>query len=65
MTTKLIPVTQWEQHHPWPSIAALRNLIHHKETNGFNKVIKKVGKRVLIDETAFFEWVEERNREAW
>ncbi|HAT2069220.1 TPA: hypothetical protein I8Z98_001219 [Legionella pneumophila] len=52
-----IPVPHWDRYHDWPSIAALRNLIFNKKTNGFENVVVKVGKRVLIDEAAFFEWI--------
>lgn len=58
INTRYIPVPNWEKHHEWPRIGGLRNLIFNRHTNGFDKVIKKVGKRVLIDEAAFFQWVE-------
>jgi hypothetical protein len=57
--TKLIPVNEWVKHHPWPPIGGLRHLIFNEETNGFNKVVRRIGSRVLIDEAAFFEWVNE------
>ena len=53
---QLIPVTQWNDRHPWPPAGGLRHLIFFAETNGFNKVIRRIGRRVLIDEAAFFEW---------
>lgn len=55
--TRYLPPSDWSKHHPWPPIGGLRHLIFHAESNGFNKVIKRVGRRVLIDEQAFFEWV--------
>jgi hypothetical protein len=55
--TRLITVSSWEQHHDWPRAGGLRNLIFNKHKNGFAAVVRKVGKRVLIDENAFFEWV--------
>jgi hypothetical protein len=59
--TRLIPVTKWNEHHQWPPIGGLRHLIFYAETNGFNKVIRRCGRRVLIDEQAFFKWMEEQN----
>jgi len=59
--TKLIPVTKWNNHHEWPTEAGLRYYIFNAEFNGFNKVIKKVGRRILLDEAKFFEWVEDKN----
>jgi hypothetical protein len=56
-----IPVPEWNEYHEWPPIGGLRHLIFHAATNGFNKVVKRVGRRVLIDEAAFFDWVEAQN----
>ena len=60
--TRYIPVPHWHKHHDWPPVGGLRNLIFNAQTNGFDAVIKKVGKRVLIDEFAFFRWVEEQGK---
>ncbi len=59
--TRFIPVPDWNNYHGWPPIGGLRNLIFHRSTNGLDdfKVIKKVGKRVLIDEKAFFSWLDQ------
>ena len=59
--TKYIPIPDWNKHHPWPTAVGLRNLIYHKDQNNFAKVIKRVGRRILIDEAAFFQWVEEQS----
>lgn len=56
--TRLIPLTDWNQHHAWPPIGGLRHLVFFERTNGFHKVVRRVGRRVLIDEAAFFAWVE-------
>ncbi len=64
-STRLIPVNRWPQIHEWPPIGGLRHLIFNAHKNGFDKVVKRCGRRVLIDERAFFEWVEkEQEREA-
>ena len=62
LQTKYIPVAKWKDFHPWPPVGGLRHLINKQKENGFHKVIKKIGRTILIDETAFFRWVEERNR---
>lgn len=54
--TRLIPVPKWNSHHDWPPPGGLRHLIFHADSNGFRKVIRRIGRRVLIDEVAFFEW---------
>ena len=55
--TRLIPLTDWNQHHAWPPIGGLRHLVFFENTNGFDEVVRRVGRRVLIDEAAFFAWV--------
>ena len=55
-TTRLIPASDWNKYHPWPPKGGLRHLIFHEKTNGFHKVVRRCGRRVLIDEAAFFEW---------
>lgn len=58
--TRLIPVTQWKDYHPWPPIGGLRHLIFYEETNGFHHCVVRLGRRVLINEDKFFEWVEQQ-----
>lgn len=55
--TRLIPVNKWNNHHEWPPVGGLRHLIFNADINGFSHCIKRIGRRVLIDEKAFFEWV--------
>jgi len=45
---RLIPVTQWNDHHAWPPQGGLRHLA----------CVRRVGRRVLIDEAAFFAWAD-------
>jgi hypothetical protein len=59
--TRLIPVNEWNQFHQWPPVGGLRHLIFNATRNGFNAVVRRVGRRVLIDETAFFEWVKKQS----
>ncbi len=58
---RLIPLTKWPDYHPHPPIGGLRYLVFHADTNGFNRVIKRIGRRILIDEVKFFEWVAKQN----
>jgi len=53
-----IPISKWNLRHEWPTERGLRNLVFNAESNGFNKVIRRVGRRVLIHEKLFMEWVE-------
>jgi hypothetical protein len=53
---RLLTVNQFTQEHPWPPIGGLRWLIFHEKSNGFHKVVVRIGRRVLLDEDAFFTW---------
>ncbi len=55
---RLIPVSKWSDFHPWPPVGGLRHLIFNAKTNGFDRVIRRVGRRVLVDEAAFFDWLD-------
>ncbi|HYT01789.1 MAG TPA: hypothetical protein VEP90_15520 [Methylomirabilota bacterium] len=57
-TVNYYPIAHWP--HPWPPAGGFRHLIFNAKKNGFDKVIKRVGRRILIDEAAFFEWVKNR-----
>ena len=57
--TRLLTVAQFALEHPAFSQSAVRHLIFDGRSNGFDLVVKRIGKRrVLIDEGAFFVWVE-------
>jgi hypothetical protein len=56
--TRLIAVPAWNKYHEWPPVGGLRHLIFHAKRNGFDHVVRRVGRRVLLDEAAFFAWVE-------
>ncbi len=58
---RLIPVPKWP--HPWPTTAGLRWLIFNERKNGAKAFVRRVGRRVLIDEAAFFEWVQAQSGE--
>ena len=55
---RLIPASKWHQYHPWPTQAGLRDLILKAHRHGLEFAIRRVGRRVLIDETGFFAWVD-------
>ncbi|WP_435641112.1 hypothetical protein [Micavibrio aeruginosavorus] len=56
-----LTVKQFSKKHPAFPEGGIRHLIFYEKTNGFNRVIRRVGRRVLLDENAFFRWVEEKN----
>lgn len=57
--TRYLTIKDWPKYHAWPSEQGLRNLIAKRNENGFDKVIIRIGRRILIDEKAFDEWVQE------
>ena len=60
-STRLIPAATWHLFHPWPSKAGVRDLIFKAQRNGLAPAIFRVGRRVLIDEAAFFSRVDAQN----
>lgn len=58
--TRLVPLADWGAHHTWPTASAMRQYVFRESENGFrdHNVVKRVGRRVLIDEAAFFRWVD-------
>ena len=61
---ELIPVSEFNNVYQWPSTGALRQLIFYNTDNFVEKVVRKIGKRLYIKVSAFFEWVEETNKKA-
>lgn len=57
----LILLTDFPQKYNFISLGKLRQLVFCKNTNGFEKVVVKIGRRVLIDEDMFFVWLRKQN----
>ena len=57
-TPDLIPLSKWNDYFDFPTTGALRQLVFYNTNNFANKVIRKIGKRIYIKVSAFFEWVE-------
>ncbi len=60
---RLIPITKWNSFHAWPPVGGLRHLVFYAKTNGFDSCLVRVGRRVLIDEARFFQWVDAQKKE--
>jgi hypothetical protein len=54
-----LTVSQLVKKYPWPSASSIRHLIFHAERNGFTRVMRRIGRRVLIDEQEFLRWINE------
>ncbi len=59
----LLTVAQFCERHPFATEGSIRALIFHGPENGFDKVVRRINRRVLIDEAAFFVWLDARNSE--
>jgi len=55
----LLTVKQFNQKHPAFPIGGLRHRIFHEDQNGMKtaRVVVRNGRRVLIDEERFFDWL--------
>ena len=57
-----LSVSQLSQRHPAFSPSAIRHLIFDSKRNGFNSVIVRVGKKLVLEETAFEAWVQSQSQ---
>lgn len=57
----LLTVRQFSEKHPAFTQGSLRNLIFNAKQNGFDAALVRVGRRVLIDEAAFFDVIARQN----
>ena len=55
---RYLTVQQWTELKPWPPLGGVRHLIFHAKSNGFDAVIRRVGRRILLSESAFEQWIE-------
>jgi hypothetical protein len=62
----LLTVRQFCEQFPAFSTGSIRSYIYYAEINGLKeaRAIKRVGKKILIDVDAFFEWIEKKTMEA-
>lgn len=73
-TRQLFTVRQFSDKHAAWTEPALRNLIFHSKSrktsrgripgNGLAPAIVRIGRKVLIDEERFFEWVDTQQKNA-
>lgn len=62
MENNYLTVKQFAEKHPAFSESSLRYHIFHARNNGFSKVILRVGRKILIQENVFFDWVKEQSQ---
>ena len=54
---RVVPITKWNDYHDWPTPGRFRWLIYTSHKTGADYFIRRAGRRVLICEKSFFEWV--------
>ena len=57
----LLTVRHFAQKHAAFPEGGLRFLIFNSATNGFSKCLRRIGRKVLIDEALFFQIIEDQN----
>ena len=62
--TRRIPLAQFNEFHPWPSVRSMRNRIHAARTRDddpeFLECVEWCSGRVLVNEQKFLRWLENR-----
>lgn len=60
----LSTVKQFTENQPAFTTGGLRSLIFNENTNGLAKsgAIIRIGRKVLIDEAKFFDWIQAQNQ---
>ena len=61
-----LTVQQFTAKHTAFNVGGLRSLIFNEHSNGLAQAgaIVRIGRKVLIDETKFFAWVQDQNKAA-
>jgi hypothetical protein len=60
---RLIPLSKWNEYHPYPTVGALRQYYFYKDSNGFAECCEGGGMnggRILINEAKYFAWIKNR-----
>lgn len=64
--SRIIPLSEWENYHSYPTKGSLYQFHFEREINGFDYCVEhggKNGKRILINEDKFWEWHRNRQKE--
>ncbi len=55
----LLSVSQFCAKHEWATPGGIRHLLFNRETNGFNRCVVRLGRKILLNEEAVFAWLQE------
>lgn len=54
---RIIPLSKWHEHHPWPPLGGMRHIRFYQEEKNAAHCFVKKGNRVLVRERKFLEWL--------
>lgn len=57
---RYLTVKQIPEHYPAFTESSIRWLIFNKNTNGFAKCVRKIGRKIIIDTNDFEQWIYEQ-----
>ncbi len=55
---RYILLTDWNKYFDYPKLGTLRSLVFNAHKNGFNKVIRRIGNRIVINVDKFYVWLD-------
>lgn len=58
----LLSVNLFAEKHPAFTRSILRNWLFNRYKNGFGRCVVRIRRKLLIDETKAFEWIEEQDK---
>lgn len=58
MNKSFISVRRLSEKHPDFSEASIRYLLFNRDNNGLAEHVRKIGKKLLIDEHGFIDWID-------
>ena len=58
-----VTIRQLTTSNPAFTEGGIRALIFRAKSNGFNRCIRRIGRKILISKSAFSRWIEEQNGE--
>lgn len=56
-----VTIRQLTTSNPAFTEGGIRALIFRAEANGFNRCIRRIGRKILISKSAFYHWIEAQN----
>ncbi len=56
-----VTIRQLTTSNPAFTEGGIRALIFRADSNGFNRCIRRIGRKILISKSAFYHWIEAQN----